>query len=132
MRLVLKSLILSFIIVSSMVLNVYANNTKHRDIDPRLVEIVETIKKQISTESNVNTELDARFGFNDPFLLSANELISTLYAGDPDNIILAAENFKLQTNYDASINTDFVAAMFIKFAQELSKNPDWVSAQTPR
>ena len=129
MRLVLKSLILSFIIVSSMVLNAYANSTKHSDIDPRLVEIVKTIKAQISTDSNLNSKAEAPFGFNDPFLLSANELISNLYNGDPENIILAAENFKSQVNYDASIDTDFIAAMFINFADELSKKPDWLSVE---
>jgi len=129
MRLVLKSTLLGFFIVLTMSLSARAKSQKHDDIDPRLVEIVETIKSQLSANSSTKEKTGKTSGFNEPFFLSANELISSLYSRDPETIKIAAEAFKSQASYDKSIDTDFIAAMFINFAEELAENRDWMSIE---
>ena len=129
MHFALKSLVLSGIIVLSMVLSAYASGAEDNDIDPRLVKVVETIKIQFAANSATNNENEEVFGFNEPFFVNANELIFSLYSRDPKKIILAAESFKSQADYDPSIDKDFIAEMYINFAEELSKTPEWISVE---
>ena len=113
---IVKALLLSLALFVSMAINTHAEEKTSEEIDPRLVEIVETIKQRILAQDNtINV---SEYGFEDPFFESFTILTTSSYDDDPNKIRQAAKIFGSQSAYDPKINTQRIARMFTEYSNE--------------
>ena len=78
MRTFLKSLILSFLAILSLVPYAYANDKIIDEIDPNLTQVVETIKGRILDEETHGSALARKYDFSSPFFKHAYDLFKRL------------------------------------------------------
>ena len=116
MRIILKSLVQAIFFALCVVNVTYASEANEKTIDPRLIEIVETIKQRLSTQGNVTEK--------NPFFQITTDLITSPYDVDPDAIRVAAEKFKAQPVFDHDIDTQLIADMFLEYSNEVENYLD--------
>ena len=121
MRTFLKSLILSFLAILSLVPYAYANDKIIDEIDPNLTQVVETIKGRILDEETHGSALARKYDFSSPFFKHAYDLIQAPFDRNPDKIRKIAESFKAQTDYNFEIDVDLISEMFEDYANEIEK-----------
>ncbi|MEP4052718.1 MAG: response regulator [Litorimonas sp.] len=96
------------------------NEALPADIDPRLVEIVEIVRKNANAEPSGQLRAPSRFTRDDMYLDLIDELFTASYSLQAEDVAQAARDFKDAYNDDASLGLSQVHDLFLVYAQLLS------------